>query len=66
MEACSGLNDTSYDTDPANVINDSDGVDTVGCPVTHSSSLDSPSANQMPQIMCVMLLMSVIVSLFCQ
>ena len=45
LEACSGLDDASHDDDIVDVIDDSDGVDTVGCPVTLSSSLDSPPAD---------------------
>ena len=45
LEACSGLNDASHDDDVAVIFDDSDGVDTVACPVTLPSSLDSPSAD---------------------
>ena len=45
LEACSGLNATSHDDDLADIFDDSDGVDTVACPVTLSSSLDSPSVD---------------------
>ena len=44
-EACSGLDDGSHDHDIVDIIDDSDGVDTVDCPVTLSSSLDSPFAD---------------------
>ena len=44
LEACSGLNDASHDDD-VDIFDDSDGVDTVACPVTSSSSLVSPSAD---------------------
>ena len=45
LEACSGLNDVSHDDDVADIFDDSDGVDTVACPVTLSSSLHSLSAD---------------------
>ena len=45
LEACSGLNDASHDDGVVDIFDDSDGVDTVDCLVTLSSSLDSPSAD---------------------
>ena len=47
IEACSGLNDASHDDVVAdiNIFDDSDGVNTVPCPVTLSSSLDSLSVD---------------------
>ena len=45
LEACSGLNDAPHDDDVADIFDDLNGVDTVACPVTLSSSLDSPSAD---------------------
>ena len=39
------MNDASHDDDVAVIFDDSDGVDTVACPVTLPSSLDSPSAD---------------------
>ena len=50
LEACSGLNDASHDV--ADIFDDSDGVDTVACPVTSSSSLDSPSADATNHVLC--------------
>ena len=34
LEACSGLNDASHDDDVVDIFDDSNGVDTVDCPVT--------------------------------
>ena len=45
LKACSGLNDASHDDDVVDIFDDSDGVNTVDCPVTLSSSLDSQSAD---------------------
>ena len=39
------LNDASHDDTVVDIFDDSDGVDTVACPVTLSSSLDSLSAD---------------------
>ena len=43
LEACSGLDDVSHDNDIVDITDDLDGVDIVGCPVTLSNSLNSPS-----------------------
>ena len=42
LKACSGLDDASHDDDNVDVADDLIGGDTVGCPVTLSSSLASP------------------------
>ena len=65
LEACSGLDDSSHDDDIVDVTDDSDGVNIVdcSCPVSFYSSLDSPPTDSID--MCVMLLMSVIISLIC-
>ena len=43
LDACSGLDDVSHDNDIVDITDDLNRVDTVGCPVTLSDSLDSPS-----------------------
>ena len=45
LEASSGLDDVSHDVDTVVIIDDSDGVNTVGCSVELSGSLDSASAD---------------------
>ena len=53
LEACSRLNDASHDDDVVDIFDDSDGVDTIDCLVTLSSSLDSPSTNATDHMFCV-------------
>ena len=45
LEACSGLDDVSHDVDTVVIIDNLDGVNTVGYWVELSDSLDSPSAD---------------------